>query len=304
MAANADDIIAAMDRLAKALEAQDARKERDKAEREERSKARAEEKEARERRIRDDKAERQRDDEEQTFDPATTLGKVEGAYKKYRQVRDTIRDVKATAEEDHPFGGLGKVGKMFGGGGAAEGAGGAAEAAGAAGGVASGVLAAVVLVWEYSKALFKFKEHVEKATDALVQLQKGLADASPSMAAVMARRDFQELMRERKRGEALSDSAEYLTGAEQRRKDATLPVEVMWTEFKNRVYGFGNDMVGGMAQVVNGVLGLTEKFDDGQAPTLAESVKRVQDAEQKRMENERARLDRIKEQAGKGRRFG
>jgi hypothetical protein len=309
MPATADDIVSAMDRLAKALEAQDARKEKDKVEREEGKKARDQERADKEKRRRDENAQQAADDEAPTFHPATTLGKMEGAWKKYKQIREGIDSTKAEGAGD-PFK---FFGKLFGKGGAEGEAAGTEAGAGKAGGSVAGgaagaagsVLAVVTVIWEYGQALLRLKAFTERYTDQLVQSQQRLADVSGSMAAVYAQREIQELLRDQRRGEALAESASYMTGAEQRRKDATMPIETAITSLENRMAGFLNDIVAGMAKVVNGVLGLTDESEkDKAANRLTDAVQHIRDDNQKRMENERARLDRIKEQAGKGRRFG
>jgi hypothetical protein len=243
-----------------------------------------------------------KDDDGPTFDPSSALGKAEQAWRSYKRMREGIEDLKSEGSKD-PFK---LLGRLFGKGEAAEegaeGAAGAGEAAGAAGGAAGGVGAAVAIVVEYVKALWKFKTAVERTTDSLIETQRKLADASPAMAAIFAQRDVQELLRERKRGDALADSAGYLVGAEQRRKDATLPIETEWQGVKNRFYGFFNDVEAGMAKQLNAMLGLKEEKGDQQAP-LHQQLEAIAQANRDRIANERAKLDRVKQQADKARRF-
>ncbi|HYE79572.1 MAG TPA: hypothetical protein VEI97_16415 [bacterium] len=121
-----------------------------------------------------------------------------------------------------------------------------ARAGGAATGAAGGAGAAAAVVFLLVEAFRKFKAHVESTTDALIAAQQRLAEVSPSMASVMARRHVQELMRDQKRGEALAASARDLTQAEQRRKDTTLPFEVAWDRIQNGIYALLNDVLTGM----------------------------------------------------------
>jgi hypothetical protein len=313
MPVNAEDIKEALDRLSKALEAQAQRKEKDRQEKDQKAQERKQEQEQRRRerdqQARDNKLARLAEKEDEpTFDPNTTLGKLESAYGKYKKFREEYREAKSG---DHPFKTLGKLfGRGGGEAGAGEGgeaAGGAAEgASGAAGGAAGAagiVVAAFVAVYEYGKALIKFRNWVDKTTDALVAFNREFAEASPSMAAVMARRDVQELFRDRRKGEALAESAEYLTGAEQRRKDSEAPLVVLFTDWKNRALGIGNDVVAGMAKQLNALLGLSEDFEKGKEVGLAAELEKVAAANRQRLADERARLDRIKQQPNGARRF-
>ncbi|HYE77922.1 MAG TPA: hypothetical protein VEI97_08050 [bacterium] len=168
-----------------------------------------------------------------------------------------------------------------------------AKAAGAIGGAVAGVGAIIT----YVRALDRFKRHVERATDALVEAQRKLAEVSPSMAAVYARREVQEILRDRRRGEALAESANYLVGAEQRRKDSWMPLETAWDQLQNRLYGFFNDVVSGMGKALSELALMRQDDEEKKDLALTTELEKIRDAEKQRLLNERARMDRVAQQA-------
>lgn len=140
-----------------------------------------------------------------------------------------------------------------GGGGSAAGAG-AGAGMGAAGAVAGVAVAAVAVVAGFVA--------LKKAADDLVESQRDLAQVSPSMAGVYAARDIQEILRNRQKGEMLANATGNLTREEQRFKDAMMPMETAWEEFKaNFLAGFYANLAD-LAETANEIattLGIIEK---------------------------------------------
>ncbi len=129
----------------------------------------------------------------------------------------------------------GYFGRLMGGSGASglEGLGGFA---GGAAKLAGGVTAVV-------GALNSFRKAVENTTTSQLEGYRRMAEVSGGMAAVMAKRDFQETMRNMRQGEAQSASAGRLAEAEQRRKDAAEPID-------NALSNLKNDLLAGMNELL------------------------------------------------------
>lgn len=136
---------------------------------------------------------------------------------------------------------FGKSGPGFEG---AMGRGGAAlgKAAGAA-----GVAFAVV------GALANMREAIIKFTNEALREAHKLAEVSGPMAAVFANKEFQDMVRDRAKGDATAASTGRLADADSRRKDAQQPLEVTMTNLKN-------DLLAGLN---NGLAEITELLTDG-----------------------------------------
>lgn len=164
------------------------------------------------------------------------------------------------------------------------------------GGVVGGVVTVIVGVTE---AFIRFKRHIHTLTEELVQAQRRLAEVSPSMAAAMARRDVQELMRDQRKGEALSSSAERLFQSEQHRKSVWMPAETMWDKLQNELAALGNDLVSA-ATLNNGLLHiladkLTDNETDRKANMLGHQAAELLKNEKDRIQRQREDMDRLRD---------
>jgi hypothetical protein len=170
--------------------------------------------------------------------------------------------------------------------------------------IAAAVLAAIAAL---VIAFKKFRDHVDKTTDRLIDAQSRLAEVSGSMAAVYAEREMSEVWRDRAKGEMLSPSARYLARGEQFRKNEDAQFEVLWTRLENRVVGFANRAIGVIEGSFSNAMGIpllnrmVELIEKGDKPQgVAEWLERIEKQNADRLN---AARDRMKELA-KGRPFG
>ena len=110
---------------------------------------------------------------------------------------------------------------------------GLAAAAGAAGpfGVALGVATGVAI---------KFAKAMEDNVRHQVEYARHLAESSAMMRGVVARRDLQERLRDREKGDRLSASAKMLVATEQGNKDAWKETDIAWNKIKNAAGAWWN----------------------------------------------------------------
>jgi hypothetical protein len=147
------------------------------------------------------------------------------------------------------FGSAGGAGGAGAGGAAARGAAGAVGRLGGLAGAAGPAVAVVAGV----VAVAAFVAETKKAADELIVFNQRLANVSASMGAIYAQREFREIMRERARGDALSNSTGLLVRGEQRFKDAVFPWETAWEDLKgNFLAGFYSSLAD-IAEGVNGI---------------------------------------------------
>lgn len=116
----------------------------------------------------------------------------------------------------------------------ARGAAAAGAVGGAVGGVAAGATVVAVALYEAHKAIVNW-------TNAAFESMSKLAEASGSMAAVMAERDVRQFVRDQERGEAVAGSAYALMESEDRRKNATAPIENAIDNLRNNALTALND---------------------------------------------------------------
>jgi hypothetical protein len=103
---------------------------------------------------------------------------------------------------------------------------------------------AIAAVVEVGKAMNELRKAVLKLTDEQIQAARKLADAgSGAMAAVLNERDVKEMLRDQRKGNVQASSMRQLTEAEQRRKDATAPLENLLEIVTNKVLAAINNAV-------------------------------------------------------------
>lgn len=177
--------------------------------------------------------------------------------------------------------GLGRAGAgLFGAGGGAAAGGAGAGAAGGAGGAgglaAAGAAGPAAIALLAVAGLVAFVAALKNAADTLIEKQKELAKFSPSMAGVYARRDISEMFRERRRGELLSGSTERLIDQEQRFKDSTFNIEVMYEDLKTQ---FLTGFYASLADIASSVNNILKRLNlDSKDKQTQEAVKSFGDA--------------------------
>lgn len=105
--------------------------------------------------------------------------------------------------------------------------------------IGMGAVAVITVAQAFNEA----RKAVVKWTDEAMKTAQQLSKVSGSMAAVMAQRDVQQLVRDVKRGEATAGSAETLMRAESRRKEEELKINIAVDNLKNTVLAIGNDII-------------------------------------------------------------
>lgn len=123
------------------------------------------------------------------------------------------------------------AGRIMGGGGTS-----GLEGLSALGKVAGGAVGVV-------SALNGFRKAVESATQTQLDSYRRLAEVSGGMAAVMVQRDFQQMMRDMRMGDAQAGSAGRLAESENRRKNASEPLENALADLKNGLLAGMNDLL-------------------------------------------------------------
>ncbi len=96
----------------------------------------------------------------------------------------------------------------------------------------------------------EFGKQVVQATDQQISAMKQFAQMSASMAAVMAQRDIKEMQRSMSKGNDLAESAGALVESEQRRKDATAPIEVLLDKIYNQMLDGANKLLSDILEPV------------------------------------------------------
>lgn len=192
-----------------------------------------------------------------------------------------------------------ELASSFGGAGAAENAGMAGEAAGL-GAIAGPAAIVVAVLAALAIAFVKFKNHVEKATDALLEEQAKMGEISGSMAAVFAERELSELTRDRKKGDTIAGSAAFLAQSEQYRKGVQAEFDVLGTRLSNVAEGIGNRVLASAYQwlgidkivrVLNRILDVIEPRGDGEA--VADWLQRIEDSERQRLIDAKDRMRQL-----------
>lgn len=185
-----------------------------------------------------------------TKPPRTFLGRVRrgivrGLGHKFRQSR--IGRAASSAQQ--------RVGRFLGGKGASgiKGLSGGSLAAARL----AGPIGAVIAVGE---ALNEFRKAVIHATDVQIANARRLAEVHGGIAVTFARREVTEIRRDILRGDATTGSTRQLVEAEQRRKDATLPLETAIDNATNRVLAKLNDALTEFATLANQGLELIKKI--------------------------------------------
>lgn len=107
-------------------------------------------------------------------------------------------------------------------------------------GGAVGIAAAVVV--GTAEAFVKARAAVANWTEAAMESARRLSHVSGSMAAVMAQRDVQDMMRDVKRGEATGGTAQKLMQAEARRKDEEVKIQIAMDNLRNEVLTLANNL--------------------------------------------------------------
>lgn len=144
----------------------------------------------------------------------------------------------------------------------------AAGAVGSVAGLATGIGATVA-------AVAAFKSAMDAATSATITNYRELARASGVMATVMAQRDVRELIRNRSIGDATAGAAQRLTQAEQDRADAGASFEVAWTEIKSGFLSRYNEDIAdilGQLTIIASNIGFLSPVS--QPPSLGEMLRR------------------------------
>ncbi|AWM38706.1 hypothetical protein GobsT_31040 [Gemmata obscuriglobus] len=168
----------------------------------------------------------------------------------------------------------------------------------------AGPIGAIVAVGD---ALNQFKKAVIQATDEQIAAARKLAEVSGPMAAVLAQRDIQEMLRDRRQGNAQAGSTGVLAKSEQRRKDASEGLENVLANTKNEILALLNDLLVPPLRIISaateaianspvlktaGVMGLLldrQKKKSEEESKKAASTGIAADAE--RIEREAARID-------------
>ena len=104
--------------------------------------------------------------------------------------------------------------------------------------VGTGAAAVTTLVSGFLKA----RDAVDKWTEGAMASAAKLKEVSGSMAAVMAERDIQQMMRDVKRGEATAGSANELMSAESKRKTEENRIGIVVDNASNKVLAVLNDI--------------------------------------------------------------
>ena len=139
---------------------------------------------------------------------------------------------------------VGRVaGSMFGKGAQAAGGAVGGAAGGAVGGAAGGIAALAVAGYEAHKALVGW-------TNAAFDSMRKLGEVNAQIAGIEAIRESREIVRNNRMGSEVADSAERLMEAEDRRKDATAPIEAAFTNLQNNVLATMNELA---APILEGI---------------------------------------------------
>lgn len=127
--------------------------------------------------------------------------------------------------------------------------------AGKAGAVGAVVVGVVTAFEEARKAIRKW-------TDEAMATARQLAQLSGSMAVVMAQRDIMEMSRMIRRGEATAGTTQRLVGAESRRKEEELKINIAIDNMKNSLLTVLNDLLAStLKPIATGVAWIAKKFD-------------------------------------------
>lgn len=86
-----------------------------------------------------------------------------------------------------------------------------------------------------------------------------LQDINGAMAVTFARREVTELKRDMREAQATSGSTRGLVDSEQRRKDATLPLETAMTNLTNNILSRMNDLIAEVAEAATPIIELLEQ---------------------------------------------
>jgi hypothetical protein len=130
-----------------------------------------------------------------------------------------------------------------------------------------------------------FKSLVD-TTNELIAANKQYAVASASMALTMGLRDAKELMRAQNKGEAIAPSARRLVDAEQGRKDATKPIEILLEKIANDVMAFANDVAKYLIEPVGRIAAILDLWLFGkEAPEEKKMASQVAAMAEKQFEN-------------------
>lgn len=137
----------------------------------------------------------------------------------------------------------------------------AGQRLGQVGAVAGGAVGAAV---DVAAAFIKVRDAVAQMTDAAMETAKRLSSMSGGMAAVVAMREVDQMMRDMKRGDATSDSARRLQIAESQRKDEENKIQIAIDNLTNEVLIIGNGVMTkilkGLNEGVDGVATLVKWF--------------------------------------------
>lgn len=178
-------------------------------------------------------------------EPKTAAGRlansVRGAMRWPRQIFDRAKKIGRGAGR--------KIGGAIG----MRGAGGAIG--GFAGGAVGGVAAVAAGFYEANKA-------VSKWTDAALDSAAKLGEVSGSMAAIAADREIRQIQRDIEKGESTAKSTEALMESEDRRKNATLPIEIAIDNLQNTVLSTLNDVMTPVITQLGKAVGLLDEVTE------------------------------------------
>jgi hypothetical protein len=119
---------------------------------------------------------------------------------------------------------------------------------------------AVMAVVELGRAAVDAYKRLDAWTEGLQKHNTKLAEFSASMAAVMAIRDIQDVMRSRDRGEAVAGSAQILTDAESYRKDQTQEILILADRLENTAGAVLNLLVAEVVRPLNELARIANEF--------------------------------------------
>lgn len=114
----------------------------------------------------------------------------------------------------------------------------------------AGVAGAVLMLGEAAVEAYR---KLDQWTEQLQAGNKRLAEFSGSMAAVMAQRDVAEMQRMRERGDEVAASAEWLTDAENKRKDNTQEILILAQRLENSLGAFVNEIAANLIAPINDI---------------------------------------------------